>query len=63
LLAPLNERVAVVVNYDRFVIAPSLLNAYTHMVKRLKHRFYSQVTRYGTGGFLKAKLSTSQAKV
>ena len=26
------------------------------MVKRLTERFYSRVTRYGTGGFLKARL-------
>jgi propionate CoA-transferase len=54
--------VAVVVNYDSFSLAPSLLDAYTHMVQRLKRRFYSRVTRYGTGGFLKARLEarTSQ---
>ena len=57
LLEPLKERVAVVVNYDSFTIAPSLLDAYTHMVARLKRRFYSRVTRYGTGGFLKARLA------
>jgi propionate CoA-transferase len=59
LLAPLNERVAVVVNYDRFNIAPQLLDAYTHMVQRLKQRFYTRVTRYGTGGFLKSRLAAS----
>jgi propionate CoA-transferase len=59
LLAPLKERVAVVVNYDRFIIAPSLLDAYTGMVQRLKQRFYTRVTRYGTGGFLKSRLTAS----
>jgi len=57
LLEPLSSRVSVVVNYDSFTIAPSLLEAYTHMVQRLKRRFYSRVTRYGTGGFLKARLA------
>jgi len=28
------------------------------MVDRLTRRFYSMVTRYGTGGFLKAKLES-----
>ena len=56
LLEPLKERVAVVVNYDSFTIAPSLIEAYTQMVQQLKSRFYSRVTRYGTGGFLKARL-------
>ena len=55
LLAPLGHRVAVVVNYDSFTILPPLLDAYTTMVQRLKRRFYSRVTRYGTGGFLKAR--------
>jgi len=56
LLEPLNARVAVVVNYDSFTIAPSLMDAYADMVQQLKRRFYSRVTRYGTGGFLKARL-------
>lgn len=56
LLGPLKERVAVVVNYDSFTIAPSLFEAYSQMVQQLKRRFYSRVTRYGTGGFLKARL-------
>jgi propionate CoA-transferase len=56
LLEPLNHKVAVVVNYDSFTIAPSLIDAYTQMVLQLKRRFYSRVTRYGTGGFLKARL-------
>ncbi len=51
-----DERVAVVVNYDSFSILPPLLDAYTAMVQRLTERFYSRVTRYGTGGFLKARL-------
>ena len=56
LLEPLGHRVAVVVNYDSFTILPPLLDAYSAMVQRLKRRFYSRVTRYGTGGFLKARL-------
>ena len=59
LLAPLKERVAVVVNYDSFTIAPALIDAYTLMVQQLKRRFYSRVTRYGTGGFLKARAAAS----
>ncbi|HSV35278.1 MAG TPA: acyl CoA:acetate/3-ketoacid CoA transferase [Ramlibacter sp.] len=50
------ERVAVVVNYDNFSILPGLVDDYSAMVARLTHRFYSRVTRYGTGGFLKARL-------
>ncbi len=50
------QRMAVVVNYDHFSILPGLVEEYSVMVQRLTQRFYSRVTRYGTGGFLKAKL-------
>jgi propionate CoA-transferase len=60
LLEPLvrtpEQRVAVVVNYDNFSILAGLVEEYSAMVTRLTERFYSRVTRYGTGGFLKAKL-------
>jgi propionate CoA-transferase len=51
-----DERLAVVVNYDNFSILPGLVDEYSAMVKRLTDRFYSRVTRYGTHGFLKARL-------
>jgi propionate CoA-transferase len=58
LLEPLvkssEDKVAVVVNYDNFTIVPGLVDGYSAMVERLTKRFYSAVTRYGTGGFLKA---------
>jgi propionate CoA-transferase len=60
LLEPLaaggEQRFAAVVNYDNFHILPGLVDAYSEMVGRLSRRYYSRVTRYGTGGFLKAKL-------
>jgi propionate CoA-transferase len=52
------DKVRVVVNYDSFGIVPRLIDPYTRMVHRLTQRFYSSVTRYGTGGFLKAKLES-----
>ena len=55
------QRVAVVVNYDSFSIMPTLVDAYSAMVKRLTARFYSRVTRYGTVGFLKARLDAASA--
>jgi len=55
-LEPLGERVAAVVNYDSFSILPRLIDDYSAMVQRLSERYYSRVTRYGTGGFLKARL-------
>lgn len=55
-LAAQGQRVAVVVNYDNFSILPPLVDAYSAAVSRLAERYYSRVTRYGTGGFLKARL-------
>jgi len=52
------QKVAVVVNYDNFSIQPDLVDDYSAMVERLTTRFYSAVTRYGTVGFLKAKLES-----
>jgi propionate CoA-transferase len=56
LLEPLGARVTVVVNYDNFSISPRLFDGYSAMVRRVAERFYQRVTRYGTGGFLKARL-------
>jgi propionate CoA-transferase len=53
-----DAKVSVVVNYDAFTIVPGLVDAYSAMVDRLTARYYSAVTRYGTGGFLKAKLES-----
>ncbi|HUR90186.1 MAG TPA: acyl CoA:acetate/3-ketoacid CoA transferase [Ramlibacter sp.] len=52
------DKVAVVVNYDAFTIVPTLVDAYSAMVDRVTGRYYSAVTRYGTVGFLKAKLES-----
>ena len=64
LLAPVvktpEQRVVVVVNYDSFTILPNLVDEYSAMVRRLTARFYSRVTRYGTGGFLKARLDAGK---
>ncbi|HPV24431.1 MAG TPA: hypothetical protein PLJ65_09665, partial [Casimicrobium sp.] len=56
----LHSKVAAVVNYDHFNIPPELLDAYATAVNRLAERFYSRVTRYGTGGFLKARLAKNR---
>ena len=61
-LEPLGERVAAVVNYDSFTILPRLIDDYSAMVQRLSMRYYNRVTRYGTGGFLKAKLEALKAQ-
>jgi propionate CoA-transferase len=55
-VAPIGERVDVVVNYDHFSIRPELMDAYSAMVQRLADRHYARVTRYAASGFLKARL-------
>ncbi|WP_290652169.1 acyl CoA:acetate/3-ketoacid CoA transferase [Aquisalimonas sp.] len=55
-LAPLQQQVFAIVNYDNFEIAPELLDTYTDMVKWLMDHYYCGVTRYTTGAFLRMKL-------
>ncbi len=61
-LAPIGRKVAAIVNYDRFSIAPELIDDYTGMVKGLMDRHYSEVTRYTASTFLRAKLGESFGK-
>jgi len=58
-VAPLKQRVDVVVNYDHFSIRPELMDAYSAMVQRLSERYYGRVTRYAASSFLKARLQGS----
>ncbi|WP_298835101.1 acyl CoA:acetate/3-ketoacid CoA transferase [uncultured Piscinibacter sp.] len=55
-VAPLGERVDVIVNYDHFSIRPELMEVYSAMVQRLTERYYARVTRYGGNSFVKARL-------
>jgi propionate CoA-transferase len=53
-LEPLGKKVAAVVNYDNFVIAPELMDAYMAMVHDVTSRYYSRVTRYTTSTFMRS---------
>jgi propionate CoA-transferase len=55
-VAPLGKRVYAIVNYDNFRIEPDLLDAYSAMVRGLMDKYYAEVTRYTTSGFLRMKL-------
>jgi propionate CoA-transferase len=55
-VAPLGKRVYAIVNYDNFRIEPELLDAYSAMVRGLMDKYYADVTRYTTSGFLRMKL-------
>ena len=56
LLSPLQHKVDVIVNYERFTINPDVVAGYCAMVSDLVDRFYLNVTRYTTSAFLRAKL-------
>ena len=58
-LQPLDKKVYGIVNYDNFVIAPNLLDAWTDMVKGVVERYYWGVTRYTTSNFLRLKLGNA----
>jgi propionate CoA-transferase len=61
-IAHLGHRVAAIVNYDHFSIAPEYLDQYIDMVKGLVERFYSDVTRYTTSTFLRLKLGNELSR-
>lgn len=61
-LAPVGRRVYAIVNYDNFTIAPELLDAYSAMVRALMDKYYADVTRYTTSGFLRMKLGDALAQ-
>jgi propionate CoA-transferase len=61
-VAPLGKRVYAIVNYDNFTIDPDLLDAYSAMVRGLMDKYYADVTRYTTSGFLRMKLGDALEK-
>ena len=60
-LGPLGERVSAIVNYDNFSITPELLDPYVEMVRDIVEHYYSNVTRYTTSTFLRARLGNALA--
>lgn len=60
--AEIGRRVAAVVNYDGFRIDERLIDAYSDMVRRLEAECYSQVTRYTTSAFMRAKLGDALSR-
>ena len=61
-LAPIGHKVFTVVNYDEFVLAPEVEDAYLSMVRDVVDRFYLGVTRYTTSAFLRMKLGDALAR-
>ncbi len=61
-LLPLGHKVNAIVNYDRFWIAPDLVDAYIGMVKAIVDAHYHDVTRYTSNSFLRMKLGEALQK-
>jgi propionate CoA-transferase len=60
-LVDVGQRVHMVVNYDNFVLAPDLADAFAAAVRGLT-RHYESVTRYTTSAFLRLKLADQLAE-
>jgi len=60
-VAEVGHKVFGVVNYDNFSILPELEGRYADMVRHLVDRYYLDVTRYTTSGFLRRKLGEALA--
>ena len=58
----IGRRVAVIVNYASYRIDDEVLDAYARMVRYMEENFYTTVTRYTTGAFLRMKLGDALTK-
>src|SRR5690606_17963874 len=59
IVKPLGHKVSAIVNYNGATIEPAVSEIYAAMVEGLVTTYYSNVTRYGTSGFLKMKLAST----
>ena len=61
-LLQIGHKVNAIVNYDRFSIAPELVDDYIGMVKNIMDQHYHSVTRYTSSPFLRMKLGEALAR-
>ena len=59
LLKPIGHKLAAIVNYDRYSVAPELSDDCTTMINELMARYCSEVTRYTASTFLRARLGVA----
>ena len=57
-----DRKVAVVVNYDNFVIDPAVADTYAAMVRYMEIHYYTTSSRYTTSAFLRMKLGEALAR-
>ncbi len=58
----IGRRCGVIVNYDSFRIDEAVIDAYARMVQYMEENYYTRVTRYMTGAFLRMKLGGALAE-
>jgi len=57
----IGKRVGVVINYDRFRINQEGIDAYAEMDRYFLHHYFTNITRYATSAFMRAKLGEAFA--
>ena len=58
----IGRKVALVANYDQFVIDPGVTETYSAMLRYLETLYYTTATRYTTSAFLRMKLGEALSK-
>ena len=58
----IGRKVALVVNYDNFVIDPAVADTYAAMVRYMETHYYTTASRYTTSAFLRLKLGEALAR-
>jgi propionate CoA-transferase len=58
----IGRRMATIVNYETFRIDEPVLDTYARMVRYMEDAYYTRVTRYSTGAFLRMKLGAALEK-
>ena len=58
----IGHRVALVANYDSFVLDPAVSDAFFSTITYLQQRYYTSASRYTTSAFMRLKLGASLAE-
>ena len=61
-VAPLGRKVAAIISYDAFAIAPELNDAWFAMAADVESLYYSHVSRYTTSAFMRLKLGEALSR-
>jgi propionate CoA-transferase len=58
----IGRKVHLIVNYDNFMLAPAVSDAYFSVITYLQQRYYETASRYTTSAFLRLKLGSALAE-